>query len=92
MNTPRTPGIRALALALALAPAAAAVAREPPCGCWYRGYEDGLEFSWDNRHTAENYAYCSRGGALGNYEAGFKAAAAGAERVCPYVRPKPKDR
>lgn len=80
---------RALALGLALLPAAGALAAEPPCGCWYRGYEDGLEFNWDNRHTAENWGYCKKAGGSTSYDAGFKSGAERAERLCPYL-PRPR--
>ncbi len=79
----------ALALGLVLLPAAAATAAEPPCGCWYRGYEDGLEFRWDNRHTAENFGACVKAGRANQYDAGFKSGSERAERYCPYL-PKPR--
>jgi hypothetical protein len=64
-----------------------------PCRCWYLGYEDGTEFAWDDRESAENYSGCSKQGRIKQYEEGFAVAAelprfkserTGRERTCPY--------
>ncbi|MCC7410850.1 MAG: hypothetical protein IT495_04365 [Gammaproteobacteria bacterium] len=65
-----------------------------PCACWYRGFEDGTEFNWDNRRVAEHYQECARQGGTVTYDAGFKVAAASGERVCPFgvvKRPRPSE-
>lgn len=77
---PRLSGLLALGMLLA-APLEAA--DEGPCSCWYLGYEDGLEFNWDNRRFAENYARCQKQGAIAMYDDGFKAATEKRERTCP---------
>ncbi len=55
----------------------------PFCACWYEGYEDGLEFRWDNRQFAEDFGVCVKAGQLTGYELGFKASEARQERRCP---------
>lgn len=72
------------ALVMGVAGAPAQEAAETPCGCWYRGYEDGLEFDWNNRQFAEQHDFCAGKGLVGQYDAGFRASVDGAERQCPY--------
>ena len=60
-----------------------ATAADDPCGCWLSGYEDGLEFTWDNRSAAENYQGCAKKGGVQAYEDGFKAAQEHKARKCP---------
>lgn len=55
------------------------------CKCWYEGFEDGLEFSWDNRAFAEKYARCAKSGMARVYEDGFKASQNAQARKCPMM-------
>jgi len=83
MNRIDTLVLAAFVLAIAaVAPAAGAAEDSEYCDCWYEGFEDGLEYRWDNRHIAEDYEQCVQLGQLAAYEKGFEAVEKGAERKC----------
>lgn len=81
----RTAAWMAITAGLLLA-APVPAADDGPCACWFHGYEDGMEFGWDNRHVAEHYGRCQQRGAIAAYDEGFKTAAERGERRCPYAR------
>lgn len=61
---------------------AVAATGDDPCECWFQGYDDAREWSWDARSTAEFYKICEGRGQLSRYEDGFKASNEKAERTC----------
>ena len=54
------------------------------CDCWYRGWEDSLEYPLDQKLNALAFKLCLKEGKVNAYNDGFTKGKAKSERKCPY--------